>query len=231
MVKSFDFIRANRTSFLLLLFLFILPFIASSLIVFFAVKYEGITESFSYFHWALFYLLASFTMAFALTHTTFIALIGGYFLGWISIIYMAPAYLAASLIGYFAAKFVDKGKFLSTLSNWKNTDAIMNNLKRKEFIVIFFARLSPILPFAMMNALLSLLNAHLRKYLTAGFLGMLPRTILFIWVGSQASYIKELLENPDQSSFEKIAFVLLLVVSVMGLFIAVKKAIIKSAPQ
>jgi uncharacterized membrane protein YdjX (TVP38/TMEM64 family) len=164
-------------------------------------------------------------MALAMTHTTFIALISGYFLGWKSIPFIAVSYFIASLIGYMLAQKLDKGKFMSSLEKIPGVDQIAANLKKKEVSIIIFARLSPVLPFAMMNVLLSYLNAELKRFLFAGFLGMIPRTLLFIWIGSQANYIKDLLLNPGSDKWVQISFAALLIFSVLGLFYIFMKAI------
>jgi len=157
-------------------------------------------------------------LAFAITHTTFIALVSGYFLGFYSLSYISFSYLIASLIGYYAAKLLDRGRFFNTIASFKGVDKIANNLKKNEAKVIFFARLSPVLPFAMTNALLSFLKADLSKFLFAGFLGMLPRTLFFIWIGSKAAYIRQAIEHPQENNIEKIIFAALLIASIGGIY-------------
>jgi uncharacterized membrane protein YdjX (TVP38/TMEM64 family) len=218
-------LKTNKFSFSLLLILVILPFLVSSTIVYLALEYDQLIQSFSTWQWCLFYLCTCFTMALAMTHTTFIALISGYFLGWKALPFIAVSYFFASLIGYLLARKLDKGKFMSSLESIPGVDRIINNLKKRETSIIFFARISPVTPFAMMNVLLSYLNADLKKFLFAGFLGMVPRTLLCIWIGAQAKYIKEILQNPHGNQLEVVSFAALLVLSVIGLFYIIMRAI------
>jgi uncharacterized membrane protein YdjX (TVP38/TMEM64 family) len=218
-------LKTNKFSFSFLLILVILPFLASSTIVYMALEYDQVIQNFVFWQWCLFYLGTCFTMALALTPTTFIALISGYFLGWKAIPFVAVSYFFASFTGYFLAKLVDKGKFMASIERIPGVDRIVLNLKKKENSIIFFARISPVTPFAMMNFLLSYLNADLKKFLFVGFLGMLPRTLLCILIGSQAKYIKEVLQNPQSNQWEMISFAALLVFSVVGLFYVIMKAI------
>ena len=217
-MSIFSIIRTNRNSFIFLLLLIILPFIASSLIVFFAVNYENQIVGFGLGEWIMVYIVASITMALALTHTTFVALIGGFFLGWASIFYMLPAYILASSIGYKLANLIDKGTFIESIKSIPGVVPIVDNIKKKEVLIIFFSRISPVLPFAMMNALLSILKADFKKYLLFGSLGMLPRSLLFIWLGIQGRDIKNLLENPTGNLVSKLSFIVLMIISVFGLF-------------
>lgn len=224
-------VRANKFSFVFLLLLIVLPFIASSFIMLLATGHESDIALFSTGAWVIAYCIAAFTMALALTHTTFIALLGGYFLGWVSVVYMIPAYVIASFIGYGLARFIDQGKFISSISAIPGVGGIIANLKKKESSIIFFSRISPVLPFAMMNALLSILKANPAKYLVAGTLGMLPRTLLFIWVGMQGRNIRELIEHPSDNLFSKISFAVLLIFSAAGLFYILKKILSASETE
>jgi uncharacterized membrane protein YdjX (TVP38/TMEM64 family) len=218
-------LKTNKFSFSLLLILLILPLLISSTIVYLAVEYDQVIQNFIFWQWCLFYLGTCFTMALAMTPTTFIALISGYYLGWKAIPFIAVSYFFASLIGYFLAKKLDRGKFMSSIENIPGVSRIANNLKKKENSIIFFARISPVTPFAMMNVLLSYLNADLKKFLFAGFLGMLPRTLLCVYIGAQAKYIKEVLQNPNSNQWELLCFAGLLMFSVIGLFYIIMRAI------
>jgi uncharacterized membrane protein YdjX (TVP38/TMEM64 family) len=218
-------LKNNKFSFGLLLLLLVLPVLVSSSLVLFAVRYDAIIRNFSLGSWCIFYFCACFSMAFAMTPTTFIALLSGYFLGLKSIPFVIISYFIASIMGYFLAKKVDKGRFMASLEDIPGVSNIADNLKKKEVSVIILARISPALPFAMMNMLLSYLGADFKKFLWAGFIGMLPRTILFIWIGSQGDDIRVLLENPEDNNLAKLSFILLLLVSVLGLFYVGMKAV------
>ena len=224
-------LKNNRFSFGLLLLLVILPFLVSSSIIVLAIKYDEVVRNFSFADWGLFYLCACFTMAFAMTHTTFIALLSGYFLGLKSIPFVVVSYFIASIMGYLLAKKVDRGKFMASLEGIPGVAKIAGNLKKKEVSVIIFARISPVLPFAMMNMLLSYLKADFKKFLWAGFAGMLPRTILFIWIGSQGDNIRDILQNTSDQKMANLSFILLLLISVFGLFYVVMRAVKNSEKE
>ena len=175
----------------------------------------------------LFYLATAFTMAFALTPTTYIALVSGYFIGWTSLFGLIPSYIAASLIGFYIASKLDKGKFLNYLSGNIKINGVMENLKTEEFWVIFFCRISPALPFAMMNVFLSFMKVKLNKFLSGSILGMLPRTILSVWVGTQANDIIKMLKGKEDPDASKLFLIMLLVISIVGLYVVFMNAIKK----
>jgi uncharacterized membrane protein YdjX (TVP38/TMEM64 family) len=202
-----------------------MPLLASSSISYWVITHEPDIQNFTFQHWAITFLLACFTMAFALTPTTFVALLSGYFLGWRAFLPLAVSYWIASYIGYKIAQKIDGGRFLKILSEKPKVQQVLENLQKDEFKIILLARLSPVLPFAVTNVLFSFSGTKLRNFLTAGFLGMLPRTILSIWVGTQAQEIRRLIEHPSEGNISQILVLGLVFASIFGLGYFVKRAI------
>ena len=220
-----EFLEENQKSVYYLFAISILPLLVDAGIVYLLVQHEKTILSFNTMGWILTYAGLSIAMAIGLTHTTFIALVGGYFLGWHSLAYMIPAYLVATIIGYFLGQMIDNGKLKSYFLKGGKSARIFNHLKEKELLVIFFSRISPVLPFAVMNAVLSMLGATLSKYIPATLAGMLPRTLLFSWLGMEAKNISEIMSGPKENIYAKISFVVLLMLSSFGLFLLANKAL------
>jgi uncharacterized membrane protein YdjX (TVP38/TMEM64 family) len=220
-----DFLRKNTFTILYTFFLGLMPLLASSSISYWVITHAPHIQNFTFQNWAVTFLLACFTMSFALTPTTFVALLSGYFLGWRAFLPLAVSYWAASYIGYKIAQKIDGGRFLKILSEKPKVRQILENLQKDEFKIILLARLSPVLPFAVTNVLFSFSGTKLRNFLTAGFLGMLPRTILSIWVGTQAQEIRKLIEHPSEGNISQILVLGLVFASVLGLGYFVKRAI------
>ena len=202
-----------------------MPLLVSSSISYWVITHENDIQYFTVQNWIIVYIFACFTMAFALTPTTFIALLSGYFLGWNAFIPVAITYWIASFLGYKTAQFIDGGHFLTILSEKPKVKHILENLQKDEFKIIILARLSPVLPFAVTNVLFSFSGTKLRNFLTAGFLGMLPRTILSIWIGTQAKEIRRLIEHPSEGNTSQFLILGLIAGSALGLGYFVKKAI------
>ncbi|HEU4616516.1 MAG TPA: TVP38/TMEM64 family protein [Gammaproteobacteria bacterium] len=60
------------------------------------------------------------------------------------------------------------------------------------FLIVLLARLSPILPFNLMNYGLGVTNVSFRDFVVASWIGMLPITCLYVYVGSAAKSMTEL---------------------------------------
>lgn len=223
-----ELIKRNKESASLLTIAAVLPFMVTSVIISFIIRFEDQMMTFGTQEWILFYIAASLCMALAFTHTTFIALLSGFLLGGHSVIYVISSYLIASALGYLLARKLDKGKLMQSLIEMPKAKVIADELKNNELKIIILSRLSPVLPFAMMNLVLSLLKADFKKYLVGGFVGMLPRTLLFIWAGSQARNLIEAFRKGSENELISIAVVLMLVLSLIGLFYYILRAIQKA---
>lgn len=216
-----DILRTNRRSTLLALWMAIVPLTISSLVTVYVLQYEDKIADFSTLAWALYFFGSCFSMALALTPTTFIATLSGYFLGMAAAPFVVLAYIVASFLGYQLTHLVDNGHFIETirgLPGGRGEKALrfLEGIKNNQFGLIVMARISPVLPFALMNVMLPIAGVRLREFLLAGTLGMLPRTLFFIWVGSQAQDVRTLIEEGD-SSISQVIFILLLLISVLGL--------------
>lgn len=199
------------------IFLTVIPLIFSSALTVLVITHESIVSTFDWQDWALITFICCITCTFAFTPPTLLALIFGYFIGWNAILPVFLINMVAILLVNVITKRIDGDKFRDYLSNNKNVSGILENIRKEELKFIFFTKLSPVLPFALTNFVFALSGAKLKNILLGGFLGMIPRTILAIWTGSQAKEIRRLLENPNEGNLQKILIILLLVVSVGGI--------------
>jgi len=58
---------------------------------------------------------------------------------------------------------------------------------------VFLLRLSPVFPFNLLNYSLGLTKVRLSHYILASFIGMLPGTFLYVYLGSLVTSASELL--------------------------------------
>lgn len=70
--------------------------------------------------------------------------------------------------------------------------AIDAAVSREAFKIVLLLRLSPIIPFNALNYALSLSKVKVRTYVLASFLGMLPGTAMWVYLGSLAPAAAEL---------------------------------------
>ena len=209
---------------LLTLWVSVAPLAVSSVITYYALSYESTIRQFGPAAWTAIFAASCLTMGLALTPTTFIALASGYFLGLPALVGVVVGYTGASLIGFSLTHAVDQGQLMNSIYRWLSQDKaqrlrqLLNGIASHQFGIIVMARLSPVLPFALMNVVLPVAGVRLRPFLVAGTLGMLPRTVFFVWLGSEAKNLRTLVEEGGEGLLPRLLLIGLLVVSLVGFF-------------
>ncbi|MCJ8164106.1 VTT domain-containing protein [Pontibacter sp. E15-1] len=226
-------LRENASTFISMLLLVVVPVVVSSTLAVVLYQYQDLLANLSWGQMLLYFAVISVTMAFALTPTTFVALVSGFYLGWGGFAGIVVSYGIAALLGYALAQLIDHGKMMSFLNRFEKARILMQELRHESWVLIILTRISPVLPFALMNFVLSLLQIDKRKFFIASIVGMLPRTLFFYWVGTQARDVLSVLQSPDSGTGGKLLVIALIIISIGGLYLlfdrALKRALQKAA--
>lgn len=166
-------------------------------------------------------------MGLALVPTTFFAVVSGYVFGWASFPFLVLAYTLASALGYISGRVLEKDSLDLILEPYPKAKHLIMEKKEQMGGLIFFVRISPVIPFAISNLVFALLRTGIKRVLWFGFLGMLPRTLLAFSSGALAGSIQEALSSKS-SVWQYILIVLLLVVSLYGIYAFFTKSATKS---
>jgi uncharacterized membrane protein YdjX (TVP38/TMEM64 family) len=95
---------------------------------------------------------------------------------------------AAFLVGrFFARDWVTER--IAALPKFRALDTAT---RREGFAIVFLARLSPLFPFNLLNYGLGITGVGLRDYFFASWIGMLPGTVLYVYIGTLAQNLAEL---------------------------------------
>ncbi|PRY16401.1 putative membrane protein YdjX (TVP38/TMEM64 family) [Pontibacter ummariensis] len=231
-MKSFpllrSFIRENASTFVSMLLLVVVPVVVSSTLAVVLYNYQELLEGLNWWQLLAYFAVVSVTMALALTPTTFVALVSGFYLGWSAFIGVVLSYGIAALLGYSLAQFVDHGKMMSFLNRFEKARILMQELRNQSWSLIILTRISPVLPFALMNFVLSLLQVDRKKFFLASIIGMLPRTAFFFWVGTQARDVVSALQDPNAGTGGQILVIALIIISIGGLYFLFDRALKRS---
>lgn len=173
----------------------------------------------------LFWLATVFVMGLALCPTTFLALFVGYIWGFQGIWPLIAAYSLASMLGFGIAKLWKGQAMIRWIKRTKRGATFLSNVQAQSFSWVFLARLSPIFPFAITNALMAFVGVSFLDFCLAGMIGMLPRTALAVWSGTQAKSWEYLMNHPESFSWQDGASLGLLLVSGLGMYILAKKQV------
>ena len=202
----------------------VMPLLTSSLLTAWAVGYEEVWAALSLTEWIFITLALALAAAFALTPPTFLALVYGYFLGWVGLPLLFLLNLGAIAIVFFVGKKLIPPSFLPQIQAvYPAASKLLLRFHEDPIRLIFFTKLSPALPFAITNLVFTLAGARLPQMLLGGALGMIPRTMLAMWIGTQAKEIKYLLEHPNEGIGSKLLIVALVFLSTAGVLWFFKK--------
>lgn len=146
----------------------------------------------SYIFYFLSYLLV---VTFSLPLASLFTILGSALFGWKALlIILFAASIGASLV-FLAARTI--------LSDWlynrtaSHRFLIRADFKQNAFLLLLGLRLFPIAPFWIVNIVPAFTTITLKSYFLATFLGIMPGTILYVWLGQTIDTLLSKGEWPD----------------------------------
>lgn len=106
-------------------------------------------------------------------------LVKGFFLVW------AGATLGACL-AFLAGRYLLRDWVSRRLERFPAFRAVSRAVGKEGWKVVVLTRLSPVLPFILLNYGYGLTTISLREYAWSSWLGMAPGTLLYVWLGAAA---------------------------------------------
>jgi uncharacterized membrane protein YdjX (TVP38/TMEM64 family) len=112
----------------------------------------------------------------------------------------------AACIGFFVGRRLARPWVEQRIAERPRFRALQRAVADRGFEIILLTRLSPAFPFTLLCYAYGMMQVRFRDYLLASWLGMLPGTVLYIYLGSAAQNLTELLsgrggDNPWKTAF------------------------------
>ncbi len=104
----------------------------------------------------------------------------------------SPASVAGATCAFLLGRTLLRDWAARKVGGSPRARAIDAAVEREGFKLVLLLRLSPLFPFNVLNYVLSLSRVSLGAYVLASFLGMLPATALYVYLGSLATAAAEL---------------------------------------
>ncbi|MGI4740398.1 MAG: TVP38/TMEM64 family protein [Janthinobacterium lividum] len=220
-----ELFQKNFSTLLTMVLLVAVPLLGSGSLVAVLIGHPTLLQHLTPLQLLAYFALMGLTMAIALTNSTFVVILTGYFLGWAGLPGMVAAYALAAALGYELARRLDHGKLRGFLRHFPKADAVLGELQHQSWQLILLTRLSPVLPFALMTFVLAIVGVPRGRFLAASVLGMLPRSLFFYWLGTKAQDVLALLRNPDEGTLSKLVLLGLVAASLLGLYVVFNRAL------
>jgi uncharacterized membrane protein YdjX (TVP38/TMEM64 family) len=102
---------------------------------------------------------------------------------------------AGASAAFMVARTVGRDWVAGRLARHPALDAIGRAVESEAFKVVLLTRLSPLFPFNLLNYAFGLSSVPFKTYVLASWIGMLPGTLMYIYLGSAAQTVAALLSG------------------------------------
>lgn len=108
---------------------------------------------------------------------------------------VSPVSVLAATVAFLIARFLARDWIARRTASDPRFAAVDAAVAHDGFKIVVLLRLSPIFPFNLMNYALGLTRVRLRDYVLASWIGMLPGTALYVYLGSLVTSASALLSG------------------------------------
>ncbi|KAJ7977434.1 TVP38/TMEM64 family membrane protein [Quillaja saponaria] len=141
-----------------------------------------------------------------------------------SILTLGGGYLFGLPLGFFAdsigatigataafilGRTIGRSYVISKLKNYPKFQAVAIAIQRSGFKIVLLLRLVPLLPFNMLNYLLSVTPVNIGEYMLASWLGMMPITFALVYVGTTLKDLSDVTHGWTEVSTTRWVFIAL----------------------
>lgn len=121
-----------------------------------------------------------------------------------------------AVCSFLAGRYLARGVLIRRFEGDARFDAIDRAVARDGWKIVGLARLSPIFPFTLLNYAMGLTGVRLRTYLWASWVGMIPGTVMYVYLGSIAQKaVGREAHTPSEMVFWGVGLVATLAVSII----------------
>jgi uncharacterized membrane protein YdjX (TVP38/TMEM64 family) len=122
---------------------------------------------------------------------------------------VSPASVVGATLAFLVGRFLARGWVAQRIAAKPKFAAIDEAIGARGFYIVFLIRLSPVFPFTLLNYALGLTRVKLRDYVLASFIGMLPGTFLYVYLGSLITSAAQLLsgKRPEAGPWGEVLFI------------------------
>ncbi|XP_057964713.1 uncharacterized protein LOC131155524 [Malania oleifera] len=101
---------------------------------------------------------------------------------------------------FILGRTIGRSYVISKLRNYPKFQAVAIAIQGSGFKIVLLLRLVPLLPFNMLNYLLSVTPVHIGEYMLASWLGMMPITFALVYVGTTLKDLSEVTHGWNEVS-------------------------------
>jgi len=107
-------------------------------------------------------------------------------------ILVSVASTAGSIAAFIVGRYLARQRIAARIEANEAFRSMDEAVSREGWKIVGLARLSPVFPFNLLNYAFSLTRISLKDYALASWIGMIPGTILYVYIGSLAGSLAKL---------------------------------------
>ena len=110
----------------------------------------------------------------------------------LGVLIVSPVSVLAASVAFLVGRFVARDWVGRRIGGDPRFAAIDDAIADDGFRIVMLLRLSPLFPFSLLNYALGLTKVSFRDYVLASWIGMLPATVLYVYLGSLVTNLGDL---------------------------------------
>ncbi|MEA5509670.1 TVP38/TMEM64 family protein [Crocosphaera sp. UHCC 0190] len=87
-------------------------------------------------------------------------------------------------VAFLIGRYLARGWVIKQLEKYPKFQAIDNAVAQEGWKIVGLTRLSPLFPFVILNYAFGITKVSLKDYILASWIGMMPGTIMYVYLGS-----------------------------------------------
>jgi len=128
-------------------------------------------------------ILKSITAPLAFPGTPLTLITGSIFGPWWGTLVSIIGNTIGATLAFLLARYIFKDYTKKLVSKYPRIEKYFEGLEKKGFSTVLFLRLVPLFPFNVINFVLGVTPMPLRTYVLGSFVGMIPGTFLYVYLG------------------------------------------------
>ena len=118
---------------------------------------------------------------------------------------VSPTSVAAATLAFLLGRYALRDQAEAMVTRFPTFQALDAAFARRGLLLVILLRLAPVFPFNVLNYGLGLTRVPLSHYVLGSFIGMLPGTALYVWMGSSLASLASLLDGSADAGATGIA--------------------------
>ncbi|XP_057868166.2 uncharacterized protein LOC131075355 [Cryptomeria japonica] len=176
-------------------------------------------------HWGPLVLAVAYIPLTVLAVPASILTLGGGYLYGLTVGFIADSIgsTAGATAAFIVGKTIGRSYVVSKLKDYPQFQAVAIAIQRSGFKIVLLLRLVPLLPFNMLNYLLSVTPVSIGEYMLASWIGMMPITFAFVYVGTTIKDLSDVTHGWSEISTTRWIFFIVGLAASVGLMVLVTK--------